>query len=69
MPRNGYKIFLRKIFLEKATRESLWKSMKIAKFPRVKKKKKKKRKKINQNSTSIIPKCALFQTYQEKKIK
>lgn len=67
MPRNGYKIFLRKIFLEKATRESLWKSMKIAKFPRVKKKKKKRERRLTKTQLPLSQSAHYSKHIKKKK--
>lgn len=70
MPRNGYKIFLRNIFLEKATRES-----RIYENSKISKSKKKKEKDIKSNLMEIkrltqfsLCQSALLQTYQEKKL-
>lgn len=70
MPRNGYKIFLRNIFLEKATRES-----RIYENSKISKSKKKKEKDIKSNLMEIkrltqfsLSQSALLQTYQEKKL-
>lgn len=72
MPRNGYKIFLGKIFLEKATRES-----RIYDYSKISKNKKKKEKDIKPNLMEIkrliktqfpLSQSALYQTYQEKKL-